>query len=132
MSKERGSRKLGRQEGPPSPIIQATNPPEREIVHRTKTPEREIARLAVKAAHKRTRARSGEPMTSEETDRGLRLARIATQADRVFGDRDKAARWLRKPNRTAGNQSPITLLETETGAKLVEDLLVRIEYGVIG
>ena len=78
------------------------------------------------------RVRTGEPLTAEETDRALRLARIATHADRVFGDRDKAARWLRKPNRAAGQQAPIALLETETGAKLVEDLLVRIEYGVIG
>jgi putative toxin-antitoxin system antitoxin component (TIGR02293 family) len=78
------------------------------------------------------RMRAGEPLTTEETDRALRLARIATQADRVFGDREKSARWLRKPNRAAGQQAPIVLLETETGAKLVEDLLVRIEYGMIG
>ena len=53
-------------------------------------------------------------------------------ADRVFGDPQKAARWLRKPNRAAGQQAPIVLLETETGAKIVEDLLVRIEYGMVG
>lgn len=78
------------------------------------------------------RARSGEPLTTEETDRALRLARIAVDADRVFGSEDKASRWLRKPNRAAGDQAPIGLLETETGTKIVEDLLLRIEHGIIG
>ena len=51
---------------------------------------------------KRTLARrraGNELLTVEETDKALRLKRIAVQAERVFGDPAKAHRWLRKPKR---------------------------------
>lgn len=83
-------------------------------------PERTLAR----------RKASGEPLTIEETERALRLARIATEAERVFDDPAKAARWLRKPNRALNLRKPISLLETETGARAVEELLGQIDHGV--
>ena len=51
---------------------------------------------------KRTLARrkaANEPLTVEETDKALRLERIAVQAERVFGEPEKAHRWLRKAKR---------------------------------
>lgn len=83
-------------------------------------PERTLAR----------RRKAGEPLTVEETERALRLARIATEAERVFADRAKAARWLRKPNRVLNLQTPLALLETETGARAVEEVLGQIDHGV--
>lgn len=50
-------------------------------------------------------------------------------ADRVFGDHDKAQRWLRKHSRVL-EDTPINLLQSETGAFLVEQELHRIDYGV--
>ena len=83
-------------------------------------PERTLAR----------RKKAGEPLTVDETERALRLARIATEAERVFADPAKAARWLRKPNRVLNLQTPLTLLETETGARAVEEALGQIDHGV--
>jgi putative toxin-antitoxin system antitoxin component (TIGR02293 family) len=52
----------------------------------------------------------------EETDRAVRLARIAAHAERVFGDRAKAHGWLREPSRTLrGAVPPLQLLRSETG-----------------
>jgi putative toxin-antitoxin system antitoxin component (TIGR02293 family) len=93
-----------------------------EELHAVVIPKRTLAR----------RARAGEALTPEETDRALRLARIAIEADRVFGGGDKASRWLRKPNRALGDQPPLALLETETGTRIVDELLIRIEHGMIG
>lgn len=83
-------------------------------------PERTLAR----------RKKAGEPLTIDETERALRLARIATEAERVFADPAKAARWLRKPNRVLNLQTPLALLETETGARAVEEVLGQIDHGV--
>ena len=77
----------------------------------------------------RRKAKS-ELLTVEETDRALRLARIATDAGRVFGDAAKAARWLRKSNRALNGQEPLRLLKTETGGRAVEEVLGQIDHGI--
>jgi putative toxin-antitoxin system antitoxin component (TIGR02293 family) len=77
----------------------------------------------------RRKAKS-ELLTVEETDRALRLARTATDAQRVFGDAVKAGRWLRKPNRALNGLEPLRLLQTETGGRTVEELLGQIDHGI--
>lgn len=77
----------------------------------------------------RRRARN-ELLTVEETDKGMRLMRIATQAERVFGEAGKAHRWLRKSKRELSGQTPLAFLSSETGARAVEEMLHRIEHGI--
>lgn len=60
----------------------------------------------------------------------VRSARIAALACEVLGDPEKAARWLRQPNRALAGRAPLSLLDTELGAREVEAVLRRIEYGV--
>lgn len=82
---------------------------------------------------KRTLARrkaANERLTVEETDKALRLGRIAEQAEGVFGAADKAHRWLREPKRALQGKTPVAYLATEAGARVVEEMLVRIEYGM--
>ena len=69
-------------------------------------------------------------LSAGESDRLLRLARLGAQAANVLGSEEKAARWLRRPNRALGNEVPLELLESEIGARQVEEVLGRIEYGV--
>ncbi len=82
---------------------------------------------------KRTFARrlaNDELLTSEEADRAIRLARLDTEACRVFADDAKAALWLRRPNPQMNNQTPLMLARSETGARLVEELLIQIDHGI--
>ena len=82
---------------------------------------------------KRTLARrraADEPLTVEETDKALRLARIAVQAERVFGEPEKAHRWLRKAKRDLKGGTPLAYLASEAGARVVEEMLHRIEHGM--
>jgi putative toxin-antitoxin system antitoxin component (TIGR02293 family) len=82
---------------------------------------------------KRTLARRQarrEPLTVEETDRALRLARIAKLAERVFGNSEKANRWLRKPKRALNGATPVDFLASEGSARIVEGMLYRIEHGI--
>jgi len=65
-----------------------------------------------------------------QSDRLYRLARVAAFAEDVFENRERAHRWLREPQRGLGNRAPLELLGSEAGAREVEDLLGRIEYGV--
>lgn len=65
-----------------------------------------------------------------ESDRLYRLARIIARTEEVFGSQEKASLWLKEPNRALGLQTPLSLLDTDEGARRVEDVLIRIEHGV--
>lgn len=78
-------------------------------------------------AHRRARH---EPLSLEESDRVARLARLLALAETVFGEEARAARWLRKPKRMFEGRSPLDLLATEAGARLVEAALQRIDHGL--
>lgn len=65
--------------------------------------------------------------TSGESDR---LGRVLAHAERVLGTRDKASEWLRRPNRALGGATPLALLDTNSGAAQVDDVLGRLEHGV--
>jgi putative toxin-antitoxin system antitoxin component (TIGR02293 family) len=84
-------------------------------------------------APRRTLARrkeNNEYLTVAESDRVLRLERIAEHADRVFGNHEKAQRWLRSEIIALDGAKPIDLLASETGANIVFEELVRIDYGM--
>lgn len=71
-----------------------------------------------------------QPLSQEESDKAVRVARISTMAERAFGDSGKAWRWLRKPKRRFGGKTPMEMLATEAGARLVEEMILQLEYGM--
>jgi putative toxin-antitoxin system antitoxin component (TIGR02293 family) len=77
------------------------------------------------------RRRSSGRLARFESDRLYRLARIVAMAGQSLGDRDRALRWLKRSNRALGGVVPLTGLDTELGARQVENLLGRISYGGI-
>jgi putative toxin-antitoxin system antitoxin component (TIGR02293 family) len=78
----------------------------------------------------RLAARRAGRLTAAQGDRLYRLARLAAMAEGVFESVDRAQEWLREPQRGLGDRSPLDVMRTEVGAREVEDLLGRIEYGV--
>jgi putative toxin-antitoxin system antitoxin component (TIGR02293 family) len=77
--------------------------------------------------HRRARRQA---LSRDESDRAVRLARIAALAEHVFGERRRAWHWLRAAKRQFNDRSPLQLTATEAGARLVEDLLYRIDDGM--
>jgi len=65
-----------------------------------------------------------------ESDRVLRFARLIGKAVTVFGGIAQARQWLNSPQFGLGGAVPLDYAETEPGAREVENLLGRIEYGV--
>lgn len=77
--------------------------------------------------HRRARH---EALSRDESDRVVRIARIASLGEHVFGDRERSWRWLRAVKRQFQGRSPIQLMATEAGARLVEELLYRVDEGM--
>jgi putative toxin-antitoxin system antitoxin component (TIGR02293 family) len=69
-------------------------------------------------------------LTAAESDRAVRLARVYSTAAETLGDGDKAAAWLKTPNRALRGGRPLDQLDTDPGVREVEDVLGRIAYGV--
>ncbi len=92
--------------------------------------ERELSDLVVPKRTLARRRSENELLTVEETDKALRLRRIAALAEQVFADRAKAHRWMRKPKRSLSGETPLAFLASETGARVVEEMLLRIEHGI--
>lgn len=66
-----------------------------------------------------------------ESDRLYRLARLLAVARESLGDAKRASRWFKRSNRALGGVAPIAAIDTELGARQVENLLGRIAYGGI-
>ncbi len=69
-------------------------------------------------------------LTTAESDRTVRLARVYATAVEMIGNQEKAVEWLRTPNRALGGEKPIDQIDTDPGVRDVEDVLGRIAYGV--
>jgi putative toxin-antitoxin system antitoxin component (TIGR02293 family) len=77
--------------------------------------------------HRRSRR---EKLTVNESDRVLRMMRALSQAEAVYGSRDRALAWLRRPNPRLDNRPPLELLRTDAGSRIVEELLIQIDEGM--
>src|SRR5262252_3504800 len=75
------------------------------------------------------RRKKTQRLAADESDRLVRLARIAAFAEQTHGNAVRAGRWLREPNSALGSVAPIQWLDTDLGAKEVEELLIRIAHG---
>lgn len=69
-------------------------------------------------------------LSSDESAKVLRVARVLQRAIEVMEDRAAALHWLKSVNRALGGVTPLSLLDTELGAEAVLDTLGRIEHGV--
>jgi putative toxin-antitoxin system antitoxin component (TIGR02293 family) len=71
-----------------------------------------------------------QSLSKEESDKAVRVARITAMAEQVFGEPARAWRWLRKPKRQFDSRSPLEMLATEAGARLVEELIIQIDNDI--
>jgi putative toxin-antitoxin system antitoxin component (TIGR02293 family) len=77
--------------------------------------------------HRRSRR---EKLTVEETDRVLRVIRALALAESVYATRERALGWLRWPHARLEGRTPLSLLKTDTGSRIVEELLLQIDEGM--
>lgn len=95
-----------------------------ELTHRDVT---EIVGMAPRTLARRKQRQHLSPI---ESDRLYRIARITQLAAAALGGVEQARAWLNRDNRSLGGHSPLSMLDTEIGARQVEEALVRISYGM--
>lgn len=91
--------------------------------------ERLAPKLGISKATLHRRKLQGR-LGPEESDRVVRFARLMGKALEVFESEVAARQWLLSPQVALGKAVPLDFAQTEVGAREVEDLLGRIEYGI--
>ena len=86
--------------------------------------------LAISKATLQRRKKDGKPLGPTESDRVIRFARLIGDAVETFDGLKAARNWLKSPQIGLGGEIPLNYARTEVGAREVEVLLGRIDYGV--
>jgi putative toxin-antitoxin system antitoxin component (TIGR02293 family) len=69
-------------------------------------------------------------LSSEESDKVVRVARVWALAVEVWGGEEKAREFLNRPHPMLDGAIPMdAVFATEVGAREVEDILGRLQYG---
>lgn len=77
-------------------------------------------------SHRKAR---GEMLTRDEGDRSIRAARLLALGETAFGGNSRALQWLGRPVKKLDGRTPLDILASESGARLVEELLVGLDEG---
>jgi putative toxin-antitoxin system antitoxin component (TIGR02293 family) len=85
-----------------------------------------IYSLVPEATYKRRQKR----LRATESERTERLARVIASAEEMWRNREHARVWLTSPHPELAGRTPIECAKTDLGARKVEELLARIEYGL--
>lgn len=70
-------------------------------------------------------------LSTKESERVLRAARVLVHAQTVMGDQALALNWLPVPRRRFEGRAPLQMLGTEPGGRLVEQMLIQIDQGML-
>ena len=71
----------------------------------------------------------GREVLGRKVNRVVRLTRIQALTEDVFGDAQKANRWLRENLAILDGKPPLEIARTESGARVVEQMLAKIDWG---
>jgi putative toxin-antitoxin system antitoxin component (TIGR02293 family) len=98
----------------------------------TALPWEKVARFVAIPKRTLTRRQSEGRLQPDESDRVWRASAIFDLAVNLFeGDADAARQWLLAPQVGLGGEVPLELASTEVGAREVENLIGRLEHGVV-
>jgi putative toxin-antitoxin system antitoxin component (TIGR02293 family) len=89
-----------------------------------------LAYLRIPSSTVTRKASAGDRLSSSESDRVSRVILVHAHAADVFESRDVAAQWMQAAHAELGGESPIAMLDTQTGYDEVQRILQRIEFGV--
>ena len=91
--------------------------------------EKLAAKLCISRSTLQRRKAAGR-LSPDESDKVIRFSRLLDHAASVFGGTERGRAWLKYPQVGLGGAVPLDYASTETGAREVENLLGRIDYGV--
>ncbi len=101
----------------------------RRVVASLELPERTVAEgIGISRTTLGRRKQTGR-LGFVDSERALRLGSVTALGKIALGSARAAGRWLTKPNAALAGAAPLTLLQTDAGARAVEAVLGRALLG---
>ncbi len=75
--------------------------------------------------------REKKKLNPRNSEIALKLLKLFNKGIEIFSTMNTFMLWLNKPAYGLGDQVPITLMNTNTGIDLIEEELIRIEFGAL-
>ncbi|HWW22448.1 MAG TPA: antitoxin Xre/MbcA/ParS toxin-binding domain-containing protein [Edaphobacter sp.] len=91
---------------------------------------KDIYEIVIPARTLKHRRRLVQPLSADESDKLARLVRVFDQAVTVFGTVEQARSWLSKPKKRFDLRTPLQMLRTDVGGRMVEEMLGQIDEGM--
>jgi putative toxin-antitoxin system antitoxin component (TIGR02293 family) len=101
-----------------------------EFAAKSGVPMKDIYAIVIPARTLKHRRAKKQNLTLDESDKLARLVRVFDYAVKVFGEPIRTMHWLSGPKRRFDERSPLEMLNTEIGARSVEEMLGQIDYGM--
>ncbi len=70
-------------------------------------------------------------LNPRDSEIALKILQLFSKGIEIFGSSKSFVNWLEKPSIGLGNINPISFLNTNTGIDLIEEELLRIEFGAL-
>ena len=93
-------------------------------------PLKDVYDIVIPARTLKHRRERKQNLTRDESDKLARLVRIYDFSVRVFGDKTLAREWMQEPKERFSGRSPLAMLGTDLGGRLVEEFLIQIDEGM--
>lgn len=99
------------------------------FLEKTSVDREQLSQVLHISTRQLNRYKPEQRLSPEQSNFLYELARIYTRALDILGDKATAEHWLGRQQLALGNHTPLELLDTTEGVRLVDDLLSQIEYG---
>jgi len=90
----------------------------------------ELSTLVAIPVRTLARRKKERVLAADESERAYRIGRLIDIATGVLGDLEEARTWVKEPNFALGGETPLSYMNTEPGARLVERQLFQIAHGI--
>ncbi len=101
-----------------------------EFIAKSGLSNADIYEVVLPARTLKHRKARNESLSIDESDRLARLVRVFDHAVKVWTTPERARLWLSSPKKRYEGRTPIQMLRTEIGGRMVDNFLGQIDHGM--
>ena len=99
------------------------------IIDRTCVSRKDLSNILHISVRQMNRYQPDDLLSAEQSGFVYEFSRIYVRGLDIFGDKETFEKWVQRPQMALGMQTPVSLLDTAEGFRIINDLLSQIEYG---
>lgn len=99
------------------------------VLEKTCVSRKDLSNILHISTRQLTRYQNDDHLSAEQSNFLYELSRVYVRGQDIFGDQPTFENWLQRPQMALGMETPLSLLDTSEGFRMVNDVLSQIEYG---